>query len=268
MVVAGDNKIVYGVNPANGELKWSYPSPSAVLGQPVTVGNDVVFASTDNKLNVITADTGKPVWERPYNVFDGISGSIASFGNSILFFNNRYELASIDLTTQKTNWKQKFTQLPPNPTPVVSGDTIYAISGPFLIALNANNGVARWQVATGMQLIQAPSVSSDAIFVMSQDGKVMAYAPNRDKLTKSPIEVGSLAVTRPTAVGKNLIVPTSAGGIALVDAEKGVVTWNYLIRPLASNTTSTASQHDFDRVARRWRAGRVWPSRAEGRQSK
>jgi hypothetical protein len=149
-------------------------------------------------------------------------------------------LASVDITTQKVNWKQKFSQIPPNPIPVVDADTIYTVSGPYLIALNAVNGVPRWQVATGLQINQPCAVSKDAVYVVSIDGKVMGYTHDRDKLTKNPVDLGTSAISAPTAVGKKLIVPTTAGGMLMVDPDKGVV-WNYLIRPLAGTTTSSGT---------------------------
>ena len=241
LFAAGDNKVVYAFNAATGALKWSQPTSATVRGPVISVGDSIVFATTDNKLNALKAADGKLYWDVPYNVFDTISGSIAADGANVLFFNGRQELVSLDSTTRKTNWRQKFTQLPTNPLPVVANDTIYTVSGPYLIALNPVTGTARWQVSTGLQLNMPPAASADAVFVVSQDGKVLAYKPNKDVITKTPITLGFQAIQNPTATGGLLVVPSSQGGVALVDPVKGEIVWNYLIRPIPNSSGSRSN---------------------------
>ncbi|MEZ0327228.1 MAG: PQQ-binding-like beta-propeller repeat protein [Fimbriimonas sp.] len=259
LVVAGDNKLIYGVNPQNGQLLWSYPTGIPVYGQPTLVGTTVVYATSDNKLHAIGAADGKEVWSTPYSVHDGIAGTIAGWNNSVMFFNSRSQLTSIDLTTRNRNWTQNFTQLPPNPVPVIYGDSIFTVSGPFVIAINPQSGSPRWQIQTGAQLSFPPAVSQEGIYVVSQDGKLFAYQHNRDKINKYPVNLGTSAVTRPTASGKYVIIPTTAGGVMIVDPTKMVIPagtapgapfvdpspqailWNYLIRPINASASRAAS---------------------------
>lgn len=236
---AGDNKILYAFDANTGSLKWSQPTTNSVRGPITTVNGAIVYATSDNKLNAVNAADGKDAWKTPYNVFDTISGNISSEGNNIVFFNGRQELVSMDFTTQKTNWKQRFTQLPPVPQPVIANDTIYAVSGPYLIAINPFNGTARWQVSTGLQLQTNPAASADAISVVSQDGKLLSFKPTREPINKTPIDLGFTAIQAPTASGSMVVVPTSQGGVALVDPAKNAIIWNYLIRPIP--TTKGAS---------------------------
>ncbi|HSI71864.1 MAG TPA: PQQ-binding-like beta-propeller repeat protein [Fimbriimonas sp.] len=267
LVVAGDNKLVYGVNPNNGQLKWSYPTSQPVYGQPAIVGQTVVFATSDNKIHSVNLADGTAFWATPYSVPDGINGTMIGVGNSVVLFNNRAQLFSIDLSTRKTNWTRNFTQLPPNPVPVAYGESIFAVSGPYVISVNPQNGVPRWQISTGGQLQLPPAVSDSGIYVVSQDGKLYAYDHNRTPINRTPISLGTLASQRPTAVGKLVVVTTTAGGVMLVDPTKmpaptartttasqpGQLTvdpsaqsilWNYLIRPLnesAAKATTSAN---------------------------
>ncbi len=263
LVIAGDNKIVYGVNPENGQLKWSHPSAQPVYGQPVAVGSAIVFATSDNKLNAINAADGTAVWSTPYSVHDGLTGSLTGWNNSVMYFNNRSQLTSIDLTTRSRNWVQQFSQLPPNPVAVLSGDSVYAVSGPYVISINPQSGSPRWQINTGTQLAHAPAVSTEGIYVVSQDGRLFAYKHNRDKINALPITLGTSAVNRPTASGKFVIIPTTAGGVILVDPSLVVapivapagtpaakiaadqsaqlILWNYLIRPMNESASRAAN---------------------------
>jgi outer membrane protein assembly factor BamB len=265
LVVAGDNKLVYGVNARNGQLKWSYPTAQPVYGQPAIVGQTVVFATSDNKLNSVNIADGTAFWATPYSVADGINGTLIAVDKSIVLFNNRAQLFSLDLSTRKTNWVRNFTQVPPNPVPVAYGESIFAVSGPYVIAINPQNGIPRWQISTGGQLQLPPAVSDAGIFVVSQDGKLYCYDHNRTPINRAPITLGTLASQRPTAAGKLVVIPTTAGGVMLVDPSKmpapsttrpapvtdpnamvnnasdASILWNYLIRPLneAASKAST-----------------------------
>lgn len=231
LFAAGDNRLIYAFDATTGALRWSAPTPSGITSI-AAVGNALVYASADNKLNALNQSDGVAQWTAPYNVFDGISGSIATNGNSILYFTNRQMLMSIDLTTRDTNWKLRFSQVQPNPTPVVVDDVIYAVSGPYLIAVNAVSGTAKWQMTTGLQISQIPAVSSEAIFITSIDGMVNAYRPDSTLINKKPVSLGTTAVAGMTAVGSKVIVPTSEGGVMLVDPATGEIGWNYIIRPI------------------------------------
>jgi outer membrane protein assembly factor BamB len=233
IAVAGDNRVVYGFDAESGELKWSFNLSAGSFGQPVAVGNMVVVAQSDNKLVAIKAENGEAAWANPFNVLDGINGSPAAYQNSVVFFTNRNELVSLNATNLRYDWRRRLTQVAPNSTPTVFGEDVYLNSGPYLISINAGTGFARWQISTGTQLAHAPAASAAGIAVVSRDGKMMVFDPvSRSAITQKPIEIGSLAVAQPTPSGNLFVVPTTVGGLALVDPKKGQVVWNYLIRPI------------------------------------
>ncbi|AIE84393.1 PQQ-like beta-propeller repeat protein [Fimbriimonas ginsengisoli] len=246
LIGVGDNKIVYAIDPATGNSKWSANLPTGALGSPVVAGNLVVVALSDNSLISFKVGDGSPGWSNPYKVFDGLTGTIAASGNNVVLFTGRQQMASLNTATQKLDWSQTFTQLAPNPSATVVGDTIYTNSGPYLIALNAGNGMARWQTATPLQLALSPVYSPTGILVTSQDGKLLIIDPVSHKIvTKTPIDLGSLPNVKPTSVGNGkFIVPTSNGAINLVDATTGDAQWSYILRPAAdavASTTTTSS---------------------------
>lgn len=242
IVAAGDNKIVYAFDPNTGDLKWSFNLPGGLFGQPVAVGKYVVCSQSDNKLVAIDVESGEAGWQNPFNVLDGISGQLAAYRNSLLFFTNRNELMSLDVTSLKFDWRRPLAQVAPNSVPVVFGEDVFLVSGGYLVQINAASGVPRWQTPTGQTLALPPTVSAAGVLVISQDGKAMMFDPvARQQITKKPIELGTLAVARATAVGDKFIVPTTIGGLVLVDPAKGGLTWEYLIRPIGEPDTSDSN---------------------------
>ncbi len=233
IVAIGDNKIAYGIDPAKGEPKWTINTPGSPIGQPIVIEDKyVVFAQANNTLVALDATTGETSWTAPLAVPGGIAGGLAGFANNILVFNNQQELLSINIATQRVNWKQRFERVVSGAVPIVAADTIYANSGGVLVALNAATGSPKWQVATGLQLIYSPAVSSSGILVTSADGLCKIYDLNRTLISKVPVKLGSGPIAAPTASGSKYVVLTANGAVNLVDPTQSKPIWSYIIRPL------------------------------------
>ena len=239
LVAAADNKIVYAINPETGAPKWTYNSPSPVLGAPVTTGSYVAFATSDNTLIALDAATGKPAWA-PYNIYDRLQGQIAAYNGGIVFFTGLNELRSLDIVSKRANYLRpvKFGQLSPRAQPVLFGDTFYVTSGPYLIAVNASSGVSKWQSPNlNMQIEYPPAVSAEGVFVVSTDGAALVLDPQRrgapiEAMRKGPVQIGSFAAVRPTAVGTKFVIPTTNGAVNLFDPATGSLLWSYVVRPV------------------------------------
>jgi len=241
LVAACDNKIIVGIDPDSGQLKWSYPTPAGVFGQVVAAGKYVVAALSDNSLIALDPVTGTPVWTVPYKIYEGIQGTLGVYHSNVLICTNQTKLISFNVETQKMDWTTPFTQLPAAPTPVVQGERIYMTSGSFLIALNADTGKGAWQIDTRNEIAFAPACSPAGIFLVSGDGQAVIYDLDHHLVTKKPIDLGSSPIARPTAVGSKFIVPTSNGGLVLVDPASGKKLWNYIIHPVDEMVTTQSN---------------------------
>lgn len=279
MILAGDNQIIYGVNPETGDLKWTYNSPSRVVGQPVLVGKFLVAAQNDNKLIAIYADSGKDAWETegPLTVYDGIMGGIAVSGDNVLLFTGRSDLLCINVSSRQTVWKRTFDQLEANVKPLVWEGNVYVPSGPYLVCLDAVSGRPRWSKNTNLtQLLYSAVAGGDKILVTSSDGKALAFDSSGKPVTKAPIDLGSAPITSATYVGGKYIVLTSNGSVSLIDpnvepvgapvtatngrpdvilpnqkieAPSKDLLWNYIVRPMFDmtdqNSTSRTGNGQF-----------------------
>ncbi|HEY0868316.1 MAG TPA: PQQ-binding-like beta-propeller repeat protein [Fimbriimonas sp.] len=272
LIAVADNQTVYAIDPASGALKWTFDMPGKAIGQPVLAGKYIVVAQSDNNIIAIDPANGQAAWSNPLKIHDGILGQLGSNGDDVLVFNQRRELYSISTIGQKPTWRNpvRFDQLPPVPSSVTLGGTIYVNSGPYLIALNGVTGRARWQANTrAAELAFAPAISPTTILVVSRDGQAYAFDHNGRAVGKAPINLGSFPVTQPTTVGdKHFIVPTTNGAVNLVDptyeavdpkaADKPKIDprdvvisttrvdapspdllWSFLITPLVAGSTQT-----------------------------
>ncbi|MCO5297432.1 MAG: PQQ-binding-like beta-propeller repeat protein [Fimbriimonadaceae bacterium] len=244
IVAAADNKTVFAVDAATGNAKWQYILPVPVIGEPVLVENAVVVALSDNSLMAINAADGQPLWPGPYKVFDGLNRNLGAHNGNVLLFTATSELRAIDVTTQKTVWRARFTQIGPDAFPVVYGDNVYVISGPFVAAVNAVTGGGRGQIDTREQLGRAPAVSAEGVFVVTREGKALGFDLDLRRQLFNPVELGSLPAVRPSAVGTMFLAPTTNGALNLINPKNGQTVWSYLVRPTitSSNAPATGGQ--------------------------
>jgi outer membrane protein assembly factor BamB len=66
VVYGSQGKAIYGLDPANGEIKWKLPTRSRIESSPVIAGNRVVAATAAGKLYLIDAATGEVVFENDF----------------------------------------------------------------------------------------------------------------------------------------------------------------------------------------------------------
>jgi outer membrane protein assembly factor BamB len=255
VIAAGDNRIVYGVDAATGERKWTAPFTVPIVGQPVLAGNIVVVRLNDNTIMGIRADNGQPEWKAPngeampYKVYDGIDGDLAVHGTTILFTTQAGEIQAISATTRKLLWRAKLSTVTPGAVPVVYGDVAYLNSGSWLVAINALSGGARWQQNIGEPLAFSPAVSAEGVFVATSDGKGLLFdqTTGRPKL-KQPIALGSVLAVRPSAVDRQFLAPLTSGALTLINPSNGDITWSYLVRPLNKTASSSTTGGGSGRI--------------------
>jgi len=241
IIASADNKLFYAVDAKTGKSLWQYVSPTNLIGSPVLVGQTIAFALSDNSINAISATDGKPIWTNPQRIFDGLTGGLSVYGGNILLTTQNFEVWSMNIATQKINFKTQFALLGPDVRPAVLGDVFYVNTGDFLSAVSALNGRQRWQVNTREPLVRNPAVSGAGVVTMSRDGRMLAYDLNGRSLLKAPIALDAIPVADPVLLGDLAAVPLSNGSLQLVNLKTGKVIWNYIVRPIVPRPTGSAN---------------------------
>ncbi len=234
VMAAADNKTIYAVDAATGVQKWTYTAPNAILGAPIVVGKFLVFGLTDNSFMALTVSDGKPMYNNPERIFNGILGGMAAYGSNVLVMDRTFTLYSIDVASRKVNWKTPFSFASPDIHPVVYGDTIYLNTGAFLTAVRAGNGMGAWQKNIGEMTAFSPAVSPSGILVVTQTGKAVAFDINGRQISRGFIDLDAYPSADPSAVGKLYAAPTSNGSLNLIDPTSGQIVWNFIVRPITT----------------------------------
>ncbi|WP_240923852.1 PQQ-binding-like beta-propeller repeat protein [Mariprofundus ferrooxydans] len=207
-IVVGDvGGNLYGVDLKQGVIKWRYTLSSALIGQPVVLGNDFVIQTSNNQIYRFTAD-GKKVWS-----FSGLLGGLA---------------------------------MHLSPSPVVYKDRIYAaLSNGDVVAMNAADGGFLWKRQTVLSNdaavlseLKVP-VASPTIIPASQSGgseDMLAVPVFQGKLIFISLQDGSTLRTRdisskasPLLIGSTLFVADAHGAVSALDAANGATLWKQQI---------------------------------------
>ena len=240
-IAAGNNKTIYGVDAKTGESRWSYVAPTPIYREPVIASKFVVFAMTDNTLMAINVSDGQPAWNAPIKVHEGFMGRLAAYQSNVYYFNNNYEMVSLSATTQKANWKQRFSVIGPDVEAVNLSDNLYVNSGSYMIGVNAVSGRKVYEGNANEQLAFAPAVNGDSVLSVDLDGKVYLFGSNGRPMVRKEINLGSQPATRPSVAGRFYVVPTRNGAINLIDSKTGDVAWSYLVRPIGESSSSSST---------------------------
>lgn len=244
---SASNKTLYAIDPSNGNIKWTYVAPGAIIGAPISAGKQVVLNIDGRSFMAVSAETGKPSFQTPERVFNGIRGNIFTVGTDVFYFTQRMELYSTNVSTRKATLITRFSLLPSNNAPQVFGNNIYAVSGNNLVSIRPS-GAPRFQKNLGKTLVFGPAVSAEGIAVVSDDGTMILLDTNGSPKTipgskgkEMRIDLGSRPITAPSVVGKLYAVATANGAINLVDPAKGELVWSYTIRPVTAGLKVSSS---------------------------
>lgn len=238
ILAAATNKTLYAIDATTGEQKWMYNAPGAIIGSPVISGKFIVMNIDGNAIMAIDM-TGKPVFENPERIFDGIMGDLVASGTNVIYTNARYQLFSLNVATRQSARMQTLQALGGHYKPVLAGTTLFVTSGSYLIALDPSRGSSKWSRDLGDTAYFAPAASPDGIAAVTEGGKLFLFdgsgTPRRDSKGKQLIvDLGSRPVASPSSVGRMFAVPTVNGAVNLVDPVKGEIVWTYVIRPVTA----------------------------------
>lgn len=235
VVAAADNRMVYAFEAATGKPLWEFTMPGGLASNPVVAGGFVILPMGDDTLVALNATDGKEAWAKPMKIESGILGRLASSGNDVFLTTSNYEVMAIDVVRGAPRWKVQFTQLNPDAVPVVFEDTVYVISGDYVLGLARQNGGQRARITVGEQAVFGPAVSANTISVVTRQGSVRTYT-KQGRPTHPPVDLQASAVNSPTIVGGKIVINTSNGSMNMIEPADGSILWNYILRPATKPT--------------------------------
>ena len=185
-----------------------------LAASPVVADGRVYTIDTQSTVRAFDAQSGATVWATQFGTEKGNNASL--FGGGVAFDNGR----------------------------------IYATNGlGYVAALDARNGGIVWQVHPGGPLRGSPTVSGDAVYVMSQDNQIYSLKTSNGANNWSEaaaLEIAGVFGSGSPAVAQGTVVAGfSSGELNAYRYENGRVVWQDQLSR-TSIRTSVASISDID----------------------
>ena len=184
---------MYALRVENGSVAWSETlSPLArssgglnsiadIRGMPIIDKGRVYAASYGGKMVALDERTGSRLWQREI----GTSETIWAAGNHLFVLATGNEVAALGSDTGTIRW---VTRLPKYADPkdkegplifkgpvLAGGRLIVAGTEGRIIEIEPQNGKILREWSIGEDIIAAPVVASNALFLLTQDGKLHAF---------------------------------------------------------------------------------------------
>jgi len=253
ILAAATNRTLYAIDPATGELKWSYVAPGAIIGSPVVAGKFIMLNVDGNSIMAVGMD-GQAAFENPERVFDGIRGGLTvSGGSHVIYTTGDFELYSLNISTRESARLARLQSLGLNYRPIISGNVLYVTAGSYLIAMNSAGG-SRYQRDLRERIEFEPAIGPDTIAVSTETGKLHLFDQNgiaRTRTVRDPrggnrveplvVDLKSRPAAAPSIIGNKVVVPTVNGAVNLIDPVSGDLIWSFVIRPITAGLKTSSS---------------------------
>ncbi|MCK4823294.1 PQQ-binding-like beta-propeller repeat protein, partial [bacterium] len=184
ILYVGIDNSLYALDAKNGNLKWAYPI-GAPVGMPI-ISNVAIYVGSGTSLYSIDTNTKKVLWKIDFNkrFVLSLSPSIANNLLHLTMSDNRISI--VNTTIGKSSGGCNALGLLFS-SPTISNKIAYIGSGQYLEAVNAQNGISKWNYTVGSTLSSSPSIANGRLFIGS-DGYVYAFEKSyRTTTTSSPL---------------------------------------------------------------------------------
>lgn len=234
------DRVVFALDAKTGKQKWQYTADQGLLSAPVLAANTLVLPLADNSLLAVEVNSGTQFWTNPTRIFAGIRGSLSSFNDAVLVFDQANKLYSIDTATKRTNWEIGLTEINSNVTITMFENTAYFVSGTFVVGLNPANGRRAGQIFNfNERLAYSPAVSTNSVAAVTAEGRLMV-ADKLNPRSMKRFDLGAQAVSGPEFLGNYISVNLANGSMIVIDPATGKTVWNYILRPAVKPTATTS----------------------------
>lgn len=207
---AGGSRFTPYAAPIPTQIKWTFPTFSAVMASPSVVDGRVYFSTDDGRLVVLDAESGDPIWE--FVTGARSSSSPAIVGDLVIFAIRQGLVLAIDRDTGEQVWEVDLKS-PIYASPVVGDGTVYIGSGAsMLFAIDALTGKMRWASPTRDWVIAPAAYSGDTVIVASQ-GRMVDIFDTKNGRHRLKYDTGKVRFGGAPAIQGDLAYFSSDGGL-------------------------------------------------------
>ncbi len=190
----------YGVIKSDIKPIWGFSMPDIMVGTPIFVNQNIVFATSGHLVYALNKKTGKKIWRFKKDVLNEIT--IKGQSSPVLIQREIFigfadgSLVTLNPSDGKVNWKKQI-----------------------------GNTVARYH-----DVDATPVVFKNYIYTSSYDGSIVALDLLSKKVIWKNKDFGTFSRITIAPNGKNLFVSTVGGNIIALDSKTGKQIWKQTLK--------------------------------------
>lgn len=227
---SGQNKIMYGLEPSTGSVKWQFTLDTNLMATPVVVGSNL-YIPTLGLLYQFDARTGKR-GQNTYTVGSVYSSPITD-GKTLYVASISGIVTAIDVTTndptKMIRWTYDSGDSILSSLLLYNGSLIVATTKGKIQALNIANGTNSWTSslpAVDGGLRSSPVASGSNIYIGSPDYNL--YALNvANGAVKWSYKTDGIIHSSPIAYGGNVIFGSADNYVYCIDSTAKTERWKF-----------------------------------------
>lgn len=214
----------------SGKELWSYQS-LAPLGEEIGICEKTLILFTHQHFFIaLDLKNGKPIWDAPYQVFQGIKSKLSYHENKIYGITKDNQLFSFNISLKKFDWSIELKKPNLNTQPIVSGNQLIVLDQNILICVSAITGQTLWKTDVGELTMGSPVISLDKIAVITFQGKICTF-DFEGKVVDKGVSLGTGLTTALTWSGRNLLAYDSRKILRCLEPQSQNLIWSYEIFP-------------------------------------
>jgi outer membrane protein assembly factor BamB len=209
---------VFCLSAKTGAAVWTHPARSKIVSTPAANGEIVVVGTMDGRLIALRLGDAKRLWEKKLGTAIWASPVVGK--DYIIAATTSGSLVKLG-ADGKILWKVNCgSGIYSSPACLDDSDLVVCgTKGKAVLGYALSTGALRWSCPAGAEVSGSPRCGSDAIFVGTKAGSLLAVGLDGTLLWSK--DVGGPIYSKPLLVGQMLIVGTQASTLVALEAESG-----------------------------------------------
>lgn len=255
LIASGYDHVVYSLEPATGQVRWSYAQATNRYVAGPAIADDMIFAAASDHILYALDFQGQEKWR--FTAGHALWGTPAVNGELVYLPALDHRIYALDMTTGQQAWVTEDTKgaIVSTPTLGPDGRLYFGTFASQLVALERENGKLLWQIPTSGWVWASPLLVDDTLYFGDLSGSF--YAVNAAdgtviwKIQPDTAAKRAIAGT-PLLLNDTLYFASESGALFAVDPATGNPRWNKVLGgrmyagPLAIGETIVAALYDAD----------------------
>ena len=169
LVVASEDRRVYGLDIASGAERWRYTAGAAVVGGAAIAGDLAIIGGDDGIVRALEGATGTQRWS--YAAAGPVEAAPVVIGDMVFVGDRGGQLTALNVATGEERWGRAVPSGGAlSSPPVAMGELVVVVDNyGYLAAFNQAGGALRW-ASVESEYIGPPVVLGDALVVAGANG--------------------------------------------------------------------------------------------------